>query len=79
MRVVDHMLVEHGIGIADYKRILILESKVLIYVVFVAFFMSCWEEHSVDFCPRLFVLNPKVLPFEAFGQNCTHLLVLAKK
>ena len=64
MRVVDHMLVEHCIRIADNECWQLLEILFGLKVSLVKLFARGWKEHRVDLClcpTILVVFDPNML------------------
>ena len=81
MRVVDHMLVEHCIWIADNESWQLLEILFGLKVSLVKLFARGWKEHRVDLCLRptiLIVFYPNMLSIKSRCQDLAHLLVLAE-
>ena len=77
MREVDHVLVKHGIWVAQYER---RQSFVAHSWVFVIDCFACrGEKHGVYLGPaRLIWLDPPMLSLKCFLQNHAHLLCLTE-
>ena len=81
VRVVDHMLVEHRIGIADNERWQLLEILLSFEVCLIKLLTRRWKEHCVDLRFRstiLIVLDPYVLSVKCRCKDLAHLFVLAE-
>jgi len=79
MWVVDHVLVEHCVRVAQDKSGQLFEVLLCLHVVLVELLARRWEKHCVDLRSRLRVLYPDVLAFESLGKHFAHLLVLSEK
>ena len=64
MWVVYHVLVKHGVRIAQDERRLLLEDLISLQVILVETFACGREEHRINLSLRLFVFDPDVLPVE---------------
>ena len=81
MRVVDHMLIEHSVGIAENESRQLLEVFLSFKVSLIKLLTCRWKEHSVDLrfpSTILIVLDPEVLTVKRSCKNFSHLLVLAE-
>jgi hypothetical protein len=81
MWVVDHVLVEHCIRVAQDEGGQLFEFFVPFQIVLVELLASRWEEHGVNLClTRLsFVFNPDLLTVKCVCQHLAHLLDLTKE
>ena len=79
MRIVDHVLVEHGIGVAKNESGQLFKVLLGFQVVFFKLLTRCREEHGINLCPILFVPHPHMLSIKSLRQHLTHLLIIAKK
>ena len=79
MRVVDHVLIEHGIRIAQDKSWQLFEILISLQVILVDRLACGWEEHGVDFGGIGAAFDPKVLSVECLGKHFAHLLVFSEK
>ena len=78
MWVVDHMLVEHRIWVADDKCRQLLKFLLSRDIVLVELFAGSWEEHSINLALAI-ALDPDVLAVESARQHFAHLLILAEE
>ena len=78
MRIVDHVLVEHGIRVANDERRQLFKLFVRLEIVFVDLLASCWEEHGINLSLAL-AFDPDVLTVECFREHFAHLLVFAEE
>ena len=80
MRVVDHVLVEHGIGIAENESWQLLKLFINFQIIFVKLFTGCWEEHSINLGSTFNLwLDPDMLTIECLAKHLTHLFILTKQ
>ena len=77
MGVVDHVLIEHGIGIADDDGWHALILGIILVVL--DFLARSWKEHGVYLGLSLAILDPFVFSFECLGKHLPHLLYLSKQ
>ena len=70
MREIDHVLVEHGVGVTHYKSValLVLCSRVFI----LDYFTGCSEKHGV----KIYLTggDPSMLTIEGLSKNVAHLV-----
>ena len=78
MRIVDHVLVEHSIRVANNERWQLFKLFVRLEIVFVDLLASCWEEHGINLSLAL-AFDPDMLTVECFREHFTHLLVFAEE
>ena len=77
MREVYHVLVKHGIRVAQYERRQSFVAHSWVFVI--DCFACCREKHGVYLSsPRLIWLDPPMLSLECFLQNHAHLLCLTE-
>ena len=80
MRIVDHMLIEHRVRIANNERRQLFEVLVCFQIVFIELLCRGREKHRVNLGPSFdFRFNPNMRTVKCLSQNLTHLLILSKE
>jgi len=79
--VVDHVLVEHCIRVAQDECGQLFEFFIPFQIFLVELLTSSWEEHGVDFCLAGLhsIFYPDLLAVKCVCQHLAHLLDLAKE
>ena len=78
VRVVNHVLVEHRVWIAQNKCRQLLEVVFSLRIILVKLLACGWEEHGIDLCVTL-ALDPDMLTVKCLCEDFAHLLVLSKE
>jgi hypothetical protein len=70
MRKIDHVLVEHGVGITHDKCVTLLVFCSRVFIL--NYFTSCSEKHGV----KIYLTggDPSMLTIESLSKNVTHLV-----
>ena len=80
MRVVDHMLVVHGIWVADYKCRQLFELLLSFQIVSVESLSRRREEHCINLSFLwVFRADPDMIPIESACKDLAHLFVFTKE
>jgi len=75
MREINHVLVEHGIGVTYDKCVMFLVFCSRIFILY--YFTGCSEKH----CVKIYLIggDPSMLTIEGLCKNVTHLIRSTKK
>lgn len=70
MREIDHVLVEHGVGVTHDKCVALLVLCSRVFILY--YFTSCSEKH----CVKIYLTggDPSMLTIESLCKNVTHLV-----